>query len=100
MRKTNEIGIRKVLGASSANIVVEISAGFLKLVCIACLIAFPVSLMGMKSWIETYAFRINLSFMLFVLPMLVVIAIAGVFVGSQVLNVARAKVVNAIKADS
>ena len=76
-KRTGEIGIRKVLGASEAIIVKLISREFLVLVVISMLIAFPVSWYFMKNWLENYVYSINLGFMLFFVPGIIAIVLTA-----------------------
>jgi putative ABC transport system permease protein len=65
-QRIKEIGIRKVLGAGVGNIVVLLSKDFLKLVIIAALIAFPVAWYAMHQWLADFAYRINISWWIFI----------------------------------
>ena len=69
--KTKEIGVRKVLGASTGSIFVLLTKNTIKLIIIACLLALPVSYWGAQYWLSNYAFRIELGW-LFYLPALLV----------------------------
>jgi putative ABC transport system permease protein len=60
-QRTKEVGIRKILGASMASIGVLLSKDFVKLVIIAFVIAAPLSWFAMNSWLENFAYRINMS---------------------------------------
>ncbi|MEP6728729.1 MAG: FtsX-like permease family protein, partial [Bacteroidota bacterium] len=60
MRRTKEIGIRKIVGASVQNIAVMLSGEFLKLIFIAILIAFPIAWVVMNKWLQSFAYRINI----------------------------------------
>jgi len=77
-KRTGEIGIRKVLGASEGIIVKLISREFLVLVVISMLIAFPVSWYFMKNWLENYVYSITLGFMLFFIPGLIAIVLTAI----------------------
>ena len=77
-RRIKEIGIRKVLGASVAGLTSLLSKDFLKLVGIACLLAFPLAFWGADHWLQTYQYHINIQWWVFavagVLAMLIALA--------------------------
>ena len=64
-QRTKEIGIRKVLGASVTQVTQMLSKDFIKFVCIACLIAFPLSWWAMNKWLQSFAYRIHISWWVF-----------------------------------
>ena len=66
-RRFKEIGIRKVLGATSGSIIVLLSAEFLRLIALAILLAFPLSWWAMDRWLQGFAYRITISPILFLL---------------------------------
>ncbi len=74
-KRTAEIGIRKVLGASEGVIVRLISKEFLILVIISMAIAFPISWYVMSNWLENYVYSISLGFMLFFIPGLIAVVL-------------------------
>ena len=69
-RRTKEIGIRKVLGASVSGIAGLLSKDFLKLVAISCIVAFPVAWWMMHNWLQSYQYRIDISWWIFLLQVL------------------------------
>lgn len=77
-KRTQEIGIRKVLGASEGSIVQLISREFLFLIIISMAIAFPVSWYFMRNWLENYVYSISLGFMLFLIPGLIAIVLTTI----------------------
>jgi len=82
-RRTKEIGIRKVLGATIANVVTLLSKDFLQLVAIAALIAFPVSWLMMNKWLQDYAYRITIDWWVFILAGITALIIALMTVSYQ-----------------
>jgi putative ABC transport system permease protein len=65
-QRTKEIGVRKVLGATISNIVVLLSKDFVKLVVIAFLIASPAAWFIMHTWLQNFAYRIDMSWWIFI----------------------------------
>jgi ABC-type antimicrobial peptide transport system permease subunit len=88
VRKTKEIGIRKVLGASIRGIVFLLSKDFLKLVFIALLVASPIAWYFMNGWLENFAYRINISWWVFALAGLFAIVIALLTISFQAVKAA------------
>ena len=66
-RRTKEIGVRKVLGASVSGIAALLSKDFLKLVMVSCLVAFPVAWLIMNNWLQNYQYRIIVSWWIFLI---------------------------------
>lgn len=80
-QKLKEVGVRKVLGASVASIVVLFSKEFVKLILIAFMIAAPVSWFVMNRWLGTFAYRIDIHWSVFVIGVVSTIIIALLTVG-------------------
>ena len=76
VQRTKEIGIRRVLGASMANITLLLSKSFLQLVMIAILVAIPLAWWAGNKWLQDFAFRISVHSYIFIITALVTIAIA------------------------
>src|SRR6185295_1133270 len=85
-QKLKEIGIRKVLGASVSSIMSLLSWQFLRLILIATLIALPLTLYGVNSWLGGFAFRIGLQWDLFVVPVVILVVLALGTVSLQILR--------------
>lgn len=98
-QRVKEIGIRKVLGASVGNIVIMLSKDFLKLVLIAAIIAIPVAWLFMHKWLEDFAYRINISWWVFVLSAMAAVVIAMATIGLQVVKVAVANPVKSLRTE-
>src|SRR5206468_9791812 len=98
-QRIKEIGIRKVLGASVSEIVTMISKDFVKLVLIAFVIAFPVAWWMMNKWLQSFAYRINISWWVFALAGLLTIAIALTTVSFQALKAAIANPVKSLRTE-
>lgn len=98
-QRTKEIGVRKVLGASITSIVVLLSKDFIKLVAIAFVIAVPVAWYAMGSWLQTFAYRINIGWGVFAMAGGLAIIIALITVGYQAIKSATANPVRAIKTE-
>ena len=88
VRKTKEIGIRKVLGATVQNIVALISKDFVLLVIIALLIASPIAWYFMHSWLQDFEYRINISWWIFLAAGFSALLIALLTVSFQAIKAA------------
>lgn len=98
-QRIKEIGIRKVLGASTGGIVRLLSKDFIKLVLIAILIASPIAWWGMNSWLEGFAYRIHIQWWMFALAGLVAVAIALITVSGQSIKAATANPVKSLRTE-
>ena len=96
-QRTKEIGIRKVLGSSESSIFLLLSREFVKWVAIANVIAFPVSYVIMRGWLQNFAFRTSVSIDIFLLSALMTLVIALLTVGYQAIKAARANPVTVLK---
>ena len=98
-KRTKEIGIRKVLGASVNNVVTILSKDFLKLVFIALIIAIPLAWVTANKWLQNYPYRITLSWWLFVAAGILVILIALLTVSFQAIKTAIANPVKSLRTE-
>lgn len=93
-RRTREIGIRKVLGASVARLWYQLSKEFIALVLISCVIASPVALYFLKSWLQKYPYRISIGAGVFLAAALIAILITLITISFQSV---RAALMNPVK---
>ncbi len=98
-QRTKEIGVRKVLGATVPSIVSLLSLDFIKLVLIAAIIAFPLSWWAMNSWLEEFAYRINIGWWVFMIAGLSAILIALATVSYQAIKAAIANPVKSLRTE-
>jgi predicted permease len=98
-RRTKEIGIRKVLGASVAGVTGMLSRDFLLLAGISCLIAFPVAGWLMHAWLQGYYYRVSLNWWLFAGTGVLVVLIALLTVGAQAVRAALANPVRSLRSE-
>ena len=95
--RLKEIGIRKVMGASVRQIVAMMSTEFVKLVLIAFVIAVPVAWYGMDKWLESFAYRIPVEWMVFVWAGVVAISIALITVSFESIQAAVGNPVKSLR---
>jgi ABC-type antimicrobial peptide transport system permease subunit len=98
-QRVKEIGIRKVLGASLAEIITLFSRDFLKLVLIAFLIAAPAGWLGMHQWLQNFAYRVNISWWVFALAGVVSVAIAMLTIFYQAFKAAEVNPVKSLRSE-
>jgi putative ABC transport system permease protein len=98
-QRTKEIGIRKVLGATVTNVTTMLSKDFLKLVLIAALIAFPFSWWAMNKWLQSFAYRIHISWWIFLAAGVIAILIAMITVSFQAIKAAVKNPVESLRTE-
>jgi putative ABC transport system permease protein len=99
LQRTKEIGIRKVLGASTQNVVYILAKDFLKLVLIAFVVAVPLTWWLMHNWLQEFAYRINIGWWIFLIAGAIAIAIALVTVSFLAIKAAVANPVKSLRTE-
>ncbi len=97
--RRKEIGVRKILGASAFNIILLLSKDFLKLVLIANLIAVPVAWWALNHWLQSFAYRTNVSWWAFILTTAISLVVSLFTVGFQSIKAAQSPPVKALRAE-
>jgi len=96
-QKTKEIGVRKVLGASVPSILLMLSKEFVKWIAIANLIAWPAAYYFMNKWLQDFAYRIEISWWLFIMAGFIALIIALLTISIQAIKAATANPVESLK---
>jgi putative ABC transport system permease protein len=98
-QRTKEIGVRKVLGATVANIVAMLSKDFLKLVAIAAVIAFPIAWFIMNKWLQDFSYRVNINWWVFVVSGIAAVVIALLTISFQAIKAGIANPVKSLRTE-
>lgn len=98
-QRVKEIGIRKVLGASVGNIVVSLSKDFIGLTVIAIIIAFPVAWWATTKWLQDFAYRIDMSWKIYIIAGAMTIMLAIITICLRVIRAAMANPVKSLRTE-
>ncbi len=98
-KRQKEIGIRKVIGASVSNIVSMLSKDFLALVCLSLLIAIPISWWAANEWLQSFAYHISISPLVFIITGATVLVITLLTISFQSIKAAIANPVKSLRAE-
>ena len=98
-QRVKEIGIRKVLGASVGQIIRMLSSDFLRLVLIACLIAFPLSYWGVSKWLQSFAYHVGVQWWIFALATMCALLIALATLSFRSIKAALANPVKSLRTE-
>ncbi len=99
VRRTREIGIRKVLGADVSSIVMLLSKDFIWLICIAAVVAFPIAWWALNNWLMNFSYRIDIHWWVFILAGVSALVIALVTVSLQAIKAALSNPVNSLRTE-
>ena len=99
LQRTKEIGIRKVLGATTGNILRILSKDFLSLVVLSALIAFPIAWWVMQQWLQNFAYRVTMGWWVFVFAGMTASLIALVTISFQAVRAAVANPVKSLRSE-
>ncbi len=98
-QRTKEIGIRKVLGASVANLWQLLSKDFVLLVLISCVIAIPIAWYGMKQWLSQYEYKVSIGAGVFLIVIFMALLITLLTVSFQAIKAALANPVKSLRSE-
>ena len=98
-KRTKEIGIRKVIGASTANLMLLLSKDFMKTVLIAVVIGLPITYFLVENWLANYASHIGLSWWLFAAPAALVVLLVAISISGKTITTALANPVEALRSE-
>ena len=98
-QRTKEIGIRKVLGASVAGITGLLAKDFMKIVLVSFVLASPIAWWAMNTWLDDFAYRVDLQWWIFALAGVGAVVIAFLTVGFQSVRAALANPVRSLRSE-
>tara|TARA_R110002126_G_scaffold277560_1_gene423486 strand:+ start:48510 stop:50894 length:2385 start_codon:yes stop_codon:yes gene_type:complete len=98
-QRNKEIGIRKVFGASVAKIIQLLSVDFMKLVLISLVISFPLAFYFMSSWLQDFAYRIDISWTVFLIAAVLALLVTFVTVAYQAIKAAIANPIKSLRTE-
>lgn len=98
-RRAKEMGIRKVLGASISQLTLLISREFVILVVIANVMALPIAAWGISKWLTNFPYQMELQWTLFVIPFILIVAVALLTISSQTFKAANTNPVDALRSE-
>jgi putative ABC transport system permease protein len=97
VQRTKEVGIRKVLGATAANVIGLFTHDFVRLIFLANLVTIPFVYIGVTRWLQFYAYKVTLAWWSFLAPVLFILLIAVVTISLQTWKVALRNPVESLR---
>ena len=97
VQRTKEIAIRKIMGASVKNVVINLLTDYTKPVLIAILIAFPIAYFASSSWLKGFAYRISIHYGIFIISGLLILVIALLTISFQAVKAALSNPATSIR---
>jgi putative ABC transport system permease protein len=97
VKRTKEIGVRKVLGASVWNILLLLSKNYVRLIAVSCVFAFPLSWYLTWKWLQGFSYKISVQWWMIVLPGIVVLATTLLTIAWQTVRAAMANPAKSLK---
>ena len=98
-RRKKEVGIRKVLGASTKGVVLLLSRDFIKLVVVSLIVASPIAWYFMNQWLQDFAYRVNIGWWVFAIAATLALGIAFITVSFQAIKAAVANPVKSLRTE-
>jgi len=98
-QRRKEIGVRKVIGASVADIIGMLSKDILKLIALAAIIAMPVAWLAMRNWLQNFAYRVTISWWVFILAGGAALLIALATISYQAIKAALANPIKSLRSE-
>lgn len=99
VKRTKEIGIRKSIGASTSNVMLLLSKGFVKTVLISMLIGIPIAYKLVNMWLENFANHIEIKWWLFAIPSALILVLVTISIGSKTISTAFMNPVDSLKSE-
>jgi len=98
-KRTKEVGIRKVLGASVAQVILLFAKEFSIIIIVANIIAWPVAYFALRNWLNNYAYRINLTFFPFIMVGLVLLLMVAILIAIKTIRTALINPVKSLRTE-